>query len=252
MTWQWLQSAFGGSSSTSSLSVSSSSPVSSGSKFIAYVGSYNSTPSSVKDAAGNSLTLIMNYYVNVDTTPSFLPLQFSVYIMDTPSGDAGADVTLTARFGGSTSAAMGIQEVSGLQTGTTTSLDYGVGDTGYGYGVGETVTDENNAAVISYSYSPSVNNEYMVSCLCYEASASLTSPSGWTADANINAFDGVGLAVAYVDSSTSSGSDGPWAFPSSSNGNCWIAFAFAFNPPAGPIPVRTNFRRQAVKRAAYY
>jgi hypothetical protein len=253
VTWEWLQSTEGATtSSVSSFSVSYASPLTAGSKMIAYVGSYLGIPETIGDVHGNDMGILAEYYVNVEETPDQLNMYFAAYCMDTPSADAGTTAEIKASFSNATPVTIGLQEVSGLAAGNT----YACVDGSFAFNGGET-TSVNEIADAYPQYTATYANEYMLSVLCYEFESSLTPPPGWTLDPNISAsnFTGeFGMALAYTNSVEGT-NDGLWTFPSTSSGNCFVIFDFAFllpPSPAAPVPGRTNFRRQAVKRAAYY
>jgi hypothetical protein len=242
----------GNASDVSSLSVSYGTSLTAGSKLIAYVTSYGDAAETVEDAHGNEMGVAAGWYINIDQTPSVLDMYFYVYCMDTPSADAGTAATIEATFSTPTQATMGLQEVSGLASGS----GYAAVDGDFAYNEGETVSS-NEIADAYPSYEASYANEYMISALSYQDESSLTGPAGWTLDPNISATNytgAFGMALAYT-TTVAGTNDGPWEFPGTSNGNCFVIldFAFLLGPATSPpVPVRTNFRRQAVKRAAYY
>jgi len=191
MAWSWLQSASGQGGSGLTVTFTTAN-ASSGTKLIAAVAGDNSsatTVSSVKDAAGNAMTNLGSLTLG-DGTGSV-----TLLAMDTPAADVGIKpvFTLTMTVAGG-SAAMLVQEVSGLATGNTTAMIDGTAGT---------VTGSSSGTTTNPTYASSTASEYLV-VLYGDAGNSITytAPSSpWTGDPNgINTSFNNDCVISYRNS----------------------------------------------------
>ena len=191
MAWSWLQSASAQGSTGLTVTFTTAN-CTAGSKLIAAVAGDNSsltTVSSVKDAAGNAMTSLGSVTLGDGTGT------VTLLAMDTPAADVGIKptFTLTMSVGGG-SAAMLVQEVSGLLTGNTTAMIDGTAGTATGSASGTTTNP---------TYSSHAANEYLV-VLYGDAGNSITytAPgSPWTGDPNgINTSFNDDIVISYRNS----------------------------------------------------
>lgn len=198
MTWSVLQSA-GASFFGTAVTAAFGSNVASGSKIIAVAASsWSDAPSSAKDGAGNSLTLLG---AKATTTGSVW-----LYAMDVPAGDVGTKPAITVTWPSSNGQSLVIQEVPGLLTGNTTAmLD---GTPGVLSGTGTTTG--------SPSYASTAAGEYLV-CAYGDGEGEVTPAaiSGWTKDASSR-------------SGTNADSDASVAYKSSTGGTETSGYTGAF------------------------
>jgi len=165
---------------------------SSSSKIIAVVGSdWSDTPTSVKDVATNSWTLLGSA---ASTTNGSVWL----YGLDVPTGDIGIAPVITALFPSSNGQSIVIQEVSGLLAGNTSAMLDGspasltgtAGTTG------------------SPSYSSTASNEYLLCMYADKGGAvTVTAASGYTLDAH-NQANFSDASAEYKNSTNGSESSG--------------------------------------------
>jgi hypothetical protein len=192
VAWSVLQSvSFSNSATTSYPATFTTANVSAGSKLICAVASDASTAqtiSSIKDGAGNTMTALGS--VTLSDTTGIVAL----YAMDTPAGDVGTKPTITLTTGQSGSAAMLVQEVSGLLAGNTTAMIDGTAGTATGSASGTTTNP---------TYSSTATNEYLV-VVYGDAGNGITwtAPSApWAGDANgINTSFNNDVETAYRNS----------------------------------------------------
>src|SRR5260221_9247486 len=143
-----------------------------------------------------------------------------------PAGAAGTKPTVTATIsGGTPEAAILVQEVSGLATGTTLAA---VVD-----GTPGTLTGNTNTATGSPSYTSTASSEFLVACYG-DTGGPLTwvKPAALTADtAAVNSSAANDVALAYGNS-TNGTEAGSWGL--SGTATPWGAFLLAFKgTPAG-------------------
>jgi hypothetical protein len=224
MSWSVLQSAGAGATSGGNNSVTLPSNVSSGTKLIAYVGVSNTggaaDVTAVSDNNSNQFTEIAS--TNFSTTSVLM----SMWVLDTPAGDVGSMPTITATAGSSLITALVVEEVSGLATGTSASLD---GSAGAAHGSGNPV---------SASYSSSASNEFLVSFFVDGFNAhNTTGVSGstsYTTDAhNVNSASSTICCVAYGNS-TGGAETATWT--TSSTDILWTTLLVAFKLAGGGTP----------------
>lgn len=228
MSWSWLQSA--SAQGGSGLTVTMGTNVSSGTKLIAAAAADNSsatTVSSIKDGSGNAMTFLARIALTDGTGTTEL------WAMDTPSGDVGTKpvFTLTMSVGGG-SAAMLVQEVSGLLAGNTTAMLDGTAGT-------VAVNASGSGSTTSPTYSSTAANEYLV--LVYGDngnSITYTAPSSpWTGDANgINTSFNNDCEISYRNS-TNGAESGQYSINGGVNyGIILVAFKLAGGGGSTPGP----------------
>jgi hypothetical protein len=221
VAWSVIQSASAASSgiATTKAVTFATANLSSGTKIIALVSASSGTPSitSVKDGAGNTLTLITSVTLAGKGITG-------LFAMDTPAGDVGSKPTITATLGVSGETSILVQEVSGLATGNTVAAMID-GTSGHVSGLGGSSTG-------SPSYTSSTTSEYMVACYGDDGGPETwTAPSGLTADAaSVNSSSQADVAIAYGNS-TGGTEAGSWAITGSSAD--WIAILTAFQLAGG-------------------
>lgn len=225
--WTWLQSNSAADVNGSSASVSYASNLASVSKLIAAVSISGSTrtASSVKDAAGNSMTQVGAVLLNGGGGG-----QVTLWAMDTPSGDAGTKPAITATYSGPCLSALLIQEVAGLAVGNTLAAMVD-GTAGTNAGTGGSSTG-------SPAYASAAANEYKVSVYGDDGGPETwTVPAGLTADANsVNSDGNADVALGYGNSSGGTES-ASWALTGTAAdwGTILVAFKLA---SAAPPPSR--------------
>jgi len=167
---------------------------------------------SVSDNNGHTFSLVGRKF----TTPL---VDVSLWLLNTPSGDAGSKPKITATLSSGTgNMALLIQEVSGLSG----SVDGTLG-TLAGSGTGTTG---------SPTYSSSASNEYLVSVYGDDGGpVTYTKPAALTADANsLNTQTYADLALAYGNS-TGGTEAGSWSLTGSSAE--WSVLLVAFDLTGG-------------------
>ena len=233
MAWSWLQSA--SAQGATGLTVTfTTANCTAGSKLIAAVAGDNSsltTVSSVKDAAGNAMTSLGSVTLGDGTGT------VTLLAMDTPAADVGIKpvFTLTMSVGGG-SAAMLVQEVSGLLAGNTTAMIDGTPGTATGSASGTTTNP---------SYASNAASEYLV-VLYGDAgnSVTYTAPgSPWTGDPNgINTSFNDDCVISYRNS-TGGTETGQYSI---NGGVQWGVLMVAFKLPGGPASAPFYPRVQAL------
>jgi hypothetical protein len=218
VSWSWLQSASGlNASGNNATATFTTANLSSSSKLIAWAAviENNATPviTGISDGLGNNFTQVASV-TNPSVTgfPTWVAVA-SVWVLDTPAGDAGTKPTISAATTGSVNTSLVVEEVSGLLAGTS-CLDGTAGTlTGNLGGAGSTT---------SPTYSSSVANEYLASFIVDYFGGSnnptWTKPSGTTLDtASINSNNsGQETLIAYSNSAGGSESS-IWSVNSSDN-----------------------------------
>jgi hypothetical protein len=223
--------------------------LSSGTKLIAFLSLSTSnattplsTNATLKDGAGNTMTFLGGI-----TTGSFGPAFVAVYAMDTPAGDVGTKPTITATINASVNdfgTALIVQEVSGLLAGNTTAMiDGSVATT---FGTGTTAT--------TAAYSSTAANEYLVGVYGDPGNTvTVSTPSGYTADANNVASNGNAQCCIFYKNSSNGAESASETLGASSTGwgTLLVAFKLAAAGPAfiAPKPLVVS---QAVNRAGTY
>lgn len=204
--------------------------VSSGNKLIAVTSTSTqtgttTTVATVKDGAGNSLTLVKR----ISAGGSPILCDVALWALDVPAGDVGTKPTLTATLSGGT-ANMGIviQEVSGLAAGNTLAAMID--------GTGGVLSGSALGATGSPSYASSVANEYLVAIEGDDGGPiTWTAPSGLTVDANaVNSNGFSNTAIAYGNS-TGGTEAGSWSLAGSTAewGVILVAFKLASTSVTG-------------------
>jgi Putative Ig domain len=232
MSWTHLQSASNDNNSATSVSVTLTSNVSSGSKLIVAVAGWINAPgtvtASVKDGAGNSWTKLTSEEFGDNEG------ELSFWALDTPSGDVGTTPTITATAVSGTPAwGILVQEVSGLLPGNTTAMLDGSVASINGSGASE--------ATGSPTYSSTVADEYLVAVYGDDAfGGAFTGPgSPWTNDAaNLNNTGIEDLGIAYTNSTGGTETDG---YTTGTGNQGWALMMVAFQlPPVGPTITTTS------------
>lgn len=215
MSWSVLQSA-GVLGSGSSTVATYTSNVSAGTKLIAYFSAFSGssiTITSVKDAAGNTMTQVGWLWSGTSGTGA------GIFAMDTPAGDVGAKPVITALLSNGSFGAMVIQEVSGLAAGNTLAamVDGTAATAAFGAG----------SSHAQPAYSSSAANEFLVSfCGDQGGPQTMTQPAGYTLDANaVNNNGSADCCPAYANS-TGGAESGTWAYSGSTVGSNILAVAF--------------------------
>ena len=171
-------------------SVTTPSAVSSGTKLIAYLVVSVSTGgvdpvTSVKDVAGNTWTRISSFQGSAaDQWQEW-------FALDTPAGDVGSTVTLTATIGPTNFGVdMLVQEVSGLLAGNTTAMLDGTPATNSASSTGPATTG---------SYSSAASGEFLVAVTTDPGfSVNISDSAGYHTDANnINSSSTANIIVNY-------------------------------------------------------
>lgn len=225
MAWSRLQSV-ANNSATTSVSVTTTSNCTSGSKLIAFIASGTNSGdqvTSVADGSSNAFSKLVS--VGLAGTGNG---HLDIWALDTPAVDVGTKPTITANVtnnAGNTVAIL-LQEVSGLLAGTSV-LD----------GTWGTLTGTGGTSTGSPTYSSTAANEYLVTIYGDNGGpATYTGPtSPWTVDSsgvNSNANDDI--ALAYKNSSGGAETGGGWSLTSS--GQQWAVGMVAFKL-AGSAPV---------------
>lgn len=230
MAWSVLQSASATNSGSGNVSVTLGSNVTSGSKLIVLVGvSCSNTSyivSGVADGASNAWTLLAS-----KVSADFSAHQ-GLYALDAPSGDVGTKPTITATIGTNFGASILVQEVSGLLTGNTTGmLD------------GSAVANTGTASpATGGSYSSTASNEYLVTGFSDQGnSLTLTTPSGYTADAhNVTGNSMCDTALFYKNTSNGSESASITLSGSATWDTIFGAFQLAASGGNAPAGVATS------------
>lgn len=197
-------------------SVTTSAAVSSGTKLIAYVmvsASSGSEPvTSVKDAAANTWTRLKS--VQDSSTTGWLEL----FALDTPAGDVGSTVTLTATCTTNFGVNMLVQEVSGLLAGNTSAMLDGTPATNSGASTGPATTS---------AYSSAVTGEFLVAMMGDPGfSITVTDSSGYNADRNN--INGSSTANLLVDYKASTGGAESASFTLTGGSDHWTTMLGAF------------------------
>jgi hypothetical protein len=232
MAWSRVQSAAGSTSGgvQATLTVSYGSNVSAGNKLIALATTDASggTPTSVKDGAGNSFTLVGQAGVSATNA-----VCVTLWAIDVPAGDAGTKPAITYTHSQIGDMSLLIQEVSGLATGNTLAA---MVDGTAGTATGTT------SPTTSPTYSSTAANEYLVCCFGDNLFGdTYTDPSGYTADPNnITATTVNHVAICY-ENSTNGAESGQYSFTGTgmAYGVILVAFklaAAAAVPPPGQQP----------------
>ncbi len=229
MGWSWLQSAAGnnGTGAGTVAATYSTANLSSGTKLIALVtqsGAVALTVSGVALSGGGTFTLMATAVLVGNAGTSGL----SLWQLDTPAGAAGTKPTVTATItGGTPEAAILVQEVSGLVTGTTVAA---VVD-----GTPGTLTGNTNTATGSPSYTSTAASEFLLACYG-DTGGPLTwvKPAALTIDAAaVNSSAANDVAIAYGNS-TNGTEAGSWGL--SGTATQWGAFLLAFKVTAAAAP----------------
>ena len=237
MTWSVLQSGKSATDSwisgTTSVAYTTAN-VSSGSKLLAVVTVFQTTTTAVKDAGANSFTKLAS--IAMDNS-SVTYGEVSLWAIDTPSGDVGTKPVLTPAFasGGTTAAAVVIQEVSGLATGTTIAamLDQTTA-TGTSFGVLSA-----NGNVVCGSYSTGAAGEYLVALYGDDENSNITlgTPTGaatYTLDANSEQATGIEQCTIAYGNSTGGAETATFAATGYTSATQWGTILVAFRlAPAG-------------------
>lgn len=213
MTWGRLQGASNGVASGNG-TVTYGSNVASGTKLICAVTVDFSTGgnpvSSVKDAAGNTMTLLKSLTDTGNTVFTGL------YAMDTPAGDVGTQPVLTATVSANFGVAMHAQEVSGLATGNTlAAMCDGSGSTAQGTA----------SPATAGAYSTTAANEYLLAVVGDPGFTRTYTETGYTADAANLAANGNAEQVLGYKNSTGGAETLSWAISGAAN---WITLLIAF------------------------
>ena len=237
MAWSVLQSAsFNSTTGVTSATATFGTNLSSGSKLIVYVG-YGSGGGLVI----NSVSDGTNGFTQVKTGGLSAFLLADVWVLDTPAGDVGTKPTITVTPSSSCALGFIVQEVTGLASGTSGSLDGtpGLADSASGA----------SSPTTSPTYSSAASNEYLVSLYVDGYAAGGTPhwavPAGYTADANSIQNNGVAnVAVGYKNSSNGSES-AAWSFTVATT-EAWTVILGAFKlaaaggGPAGTVQPRAT------------
>jgi len=225
MAWSVVQSASGGvtvSAGSPTLTVTFGSTPSAGNKLIAYVtisdvwGTDFPLASCVKDGLGNTLTSV----ASISGTPN-ANQGLGVFVLDAPASPS-TQVKLTYSGGSSVEVAMLIQEVSGLASGTSASVD-GTPGTSQGSATG---------SIGPPSYTDAASSEYLAYVYGDNGGPlTWTAPGGYTADSHgINSSSSNDIAVAYKNS-TGGTETGSWSLSGTPAG--WGLALLAFKVAAG-------------------
>ena len=239
MTWNVLQSALAegdGSTDSSTVSATFGSNLTSGTVLLALVSQFGEpAPSGVNDGNGHSFTQVATGE-NLGEGSSA-----SLWVLATPSGDAGTKPTITAtglNGGNGGFYAMLIQEVAGISAtpdGTAAELDNnGVGSSPLG----------------PPAYASSAAGEYLVYAFTKDGyGVTVSAPAGYTADPNSALSTGTcRISIAYKNS-TGGTESGAWSWTGGSD--AVILFMVAFPLSGGAPPVGQAPLPQAV-RSRYY
>lgn len=248
MAWSHLQGAGANTNSVASLAKAfTTANLSAGSKMLAFVsiGSTSSVSTSGVSDGTNAFTKLATF--TYTTFSGTVPNESTIWELDTPAGDVGTKPTITATFTGGTAASgsgMVIQEVSGLQTGSS-CLD---GAAGTSSTTGTLTTDA------FPTYSSSASSEYLVQFYNDSGNgASVSTPTGYAGQDN-NGINGNLQVVVAWKNSTGGSETGSWTgLPGSNAGYGLMAVAFLLPgsnlPPVDTKPLMVN---QAVKRTGYF
>jgi hypothetical protein len=242
VAWSVLQSAAPASHSSGNVAATYGTNLSSGSKLIAFLqvsdGTANTNPSctGISDGNSNNFTRIGPDLQSSVTGTYYQHTQ--IWVLDTPAGDVGTKPTITATLSGSANVYgdLLIQEVSGLQSGTS-CLDGTAGTI-----AGSTASGDYSTGTPSYTSTAS--NEYLVSLYCDNggsgARPTWAGPSGYTVDANaINTQLYGNVGVAYKNSTNGTETDG-WAATYAGGLFPWGTVLVAFLLPTGTAYTRTG------------
>ena len=230
--WVVVQSASSHAHGVTTLAATYPGNVTSGTKLIALVSCDTGglgVATSVEDASLNALTEIVNQAHGSGVGEG------SLWALDTPAGDAGGSVTLTATFSTTVDAAILIQEVSGLATGNTVAAMID------GTPVASSGSTA-NTVIGPPLYTDTAVNEYLVYAYTDDGAtaAGLGTPAGYTEDAhNLTGVTDSNVAISYA-LSTNGTETGTYTSSTGTTGWTLIMAAFllagAAPPVAGPLP----------------
>lgn len=229
MAWSRLQSASvfkNGANPT----VAYTSNLTAGTKLICAILNYTSGAhaNTITDGNSNNFTKVADTGIS---SGSFGGVQ--LWVLDTPAGDVGTTPTVTVTTSGNGPYAMVIQEVSGLKTGTTGSLD-GTAGTLTGTQGSEPVTTG------SPSYSSTAANEYLVSVVSDTtngASFPTITPAALTADPNNQSFTNASTCTGIAYGNSTNGAESCGWTVSGGNGSFdgWGVILVAFQLASGNV-----------------
>lgn len=238
MTWNVLQSAStaASGSTTTTTTCTYTSNVSSGTKLICYVASYDSGFTvAAQDAAANAMTqvgLISN---------STYGCEAAILAMDTPAGDVGAKPVITVTVSPTVYPSVVIQEVSGLAVGNTLAAMVD----GAAAGAGFTTSSSNSQP----AYSSAAAGEYLVSFAGDGGGPQTMALPGYTLDAHsLNTQDNGNCCPAYK-SSTGGAETGTWGFTGTTCPTAILVVAFKLAAAAAKSASYLP-RQQAIVTAA--
>ena len=224
MAWSVLQSV-GGLGSGASTIATYTSNVSAGTKLIAYFSAFSGstiTVTSVKDAAGNTMTQVGYLWSATSGTGA------GIFAMDTPAGDVGTKPVITALLSNGSFGAMVIQEVSGLAVGNTLAamVDGTAAATAFAAG----------ASHAQPAYSSTAAGEFLVSyCGDQGGPQTMTKPAAYTIDAHaVNNNASADCCPSYTNSAGGAES-GTWTYSGSTVGSNILVVAFKLAPAGGGV-----------------
>lgn len=240
MGWNVVQSASSAATGTATTKAATyGSNVSAGNKLICYIGvSFNTTlsVSSVKDAAGNSMTQVGFLADGTNT------VAIAVYAMDVPAGDVGTAPTITVTLSRSSDCSVDIQEVSGLAPGNTLAAMID--------GTCATSSSAGGSSIAQPSYTSTAPNEFLVSVEADNGGPqTATQPSGYTLDAHaVNSNSFANICPSYKNSAGGAES-GTWTFSGTTTGTALAVVAFKLAAAAPVIPAVVTAPPPAAKPA---
>ena len=223
MAWARLQSVSGTNAGSGNAAATfTTANLTAGSKVIAVVAVSCSSGSfivtSVKDGALNTWTQLATK-ISAD-----FGTHLGLYALDTPAGDAGTKPTITATIGTNFGAKILLQEVTGLVAGNTSAMLDGTAATATG----------TTSPATTGAYSSAAASEYLVACYGDPGlGISLTTPAGYTADANNVTGDNLAECAVFYKNS---GNGAESASVTMSGAGTWDTILVAFQLVAGGIP----------------
>ncbi len=224
--WDLLQSAAGAVGYGTSAATFAAN-LTTGSKLIAACVTQDSgiTTTAVKDAAGNAFAEIAN--VQLGGTRG----ELSLWVLDTPSADAGTMATVTMTASAGSNSFVLVQEVANLLAGDTVAV---VCDGTPATAAGAIATGASTAVL---SYATTETGEYLLSCASL-GEATYTVPANLTADADNIAPTGgyFGLGLAFGNS-TGGSESAIWADTAGSDQYGVILVAFKLAGGGGTVAV---------------
>jgi hypothetical protein len=231
VAWSVLQSNGAASDTWSGGLAYTTANVQAGTKLIAYTTNFgNSTITSVKDAALNSMTKLAAVSLGGASANG----ELAMWAMDTPAGDAGTKPTLTPAFSANNTVSMVIEEVSGLLPGNTTAMLDG------GAAAASSGTISANGSIAAGALSSALAGEFLVAVAGDDETSTVTyaTPTGsttYTMDAHAQNATFITTCIPGYGNSTGGAETGSFALTGVSGSNHWGVLFAAFKLAASTV-----------------